>query len=156
MLVKSCKYCCFRTANGHTPTPKTPHPFYHFVQYLTAFCSRRKAANDVKSSRFMGRFVPDKRFKLCYHRSSSICEIVSRSHWIRHFRQFFFTTTSDRMSSPYQMLLQVRQVCLTDVCLKFSDSGSNLYREIRAAHFMINDGRRSGLAYPCRRGAKIR
>ena len=59
-----------------------------FVQYITAFCSRLEAANNITSSRFVGLNVPDKRLEFHDPHLNHSLEIRAKDSTFDRFSNF--------------------------------------------------------------------
>ena len=113
--------------------------FAHFQQYSVAFCSRLEAAIDVISGVLLRLVVPDQAAKFRVPGQKFSREIQSKAVGDGIFGRFFPAITAYRTQLVTSYPVRYRLGWYGFLCQFFGNSRSNRSRNIRAAHFVMND-----------------
>ena len=107
----------------------------NFVQYLIAFCCQPEATGGVISGRFVRPVVFDKCVQFRDHRLNRFREIPPETVVRGIFDSFFRYNFRPEVDNSVVSSTAVR----VDVPVKFDDSRSNGFRDIRRADLVSNE-----------------
>ena len=111
-----------------------------FVQYLMAFCSRPKAASYVISGRCVMRPVVLDKCKISWSVLKPFSRNSTRSRRRRYFRQLFCYSFRPEVDNEAKVISGVAaDYGGMDVHVKFCDSRSNGFLDIRGIDFVSNE-----------------